>query len=588
MRRLAPRPARCLHFKPHNRLPKLFPPLRLFTTTAALSFSHHEPLQYPRSRLNTFPSTKDESSYLSLVLRQRETIKALQEKKAARRERQGPFKGERERHRKRLVYFEEQKEKRKEAAVLEKKENRDRLLTLPVRTKEFAEKRRAFSAKTNALGRVKYRASKPSTFVVPFIPQSVLSYHYETTPPSPIQLRAARHFFYNNPSKPLFSTTRFFTQPLTGIPEVCFLGRSNVGKSSLLNCLVDQNHMCNVSAQPGRTRSMAGYVIGGKQSDGKEGKLVLMDMPGYGKGSRPEWGREIGRYLASRKELRRVFVVIDAEVGLKKNDIEMLALLRHQGISHQVILGKVDRVLMMEPNKKGSRKKVPLGSLEAHLRIAAEHLAKKADMIMATAQPKGEVGPGALGEILCIASGDPQQERHSLGIHALRWAILQATGLNWSGDVERLERTWEKRATINKERRSAKMRGDDYDDVGVIRESDEGDEERSDGSGGSSSKYRHRVTRGQRLEPNTRRETQKPALTHKAKKERKGARGEAQKPATTYHAKLEGNVGRRESNKTKKAQKPAPTYRTKKERKVRTRNSRSYPTGPVHTRPLMA
>ena len=265
--------------------------------------------------------------------------------------------------------------------------------------------------------------------------QPMLSYYYETTPPSSKQLRAANKFFLAHPAKPLFCALKFHKQPMTWIPEVCFLGRSNAGKSSLLNALTGQKDLCSVSAQPGRTRHMAGYAVGGEQRDGKAGRVVMMDMPGYGEGSRHEWGKEILRYLARRKELRRVFVVIDAEVGLKSSDEEMLALLRQQGISHQIILGKVDKALLgFIKTRTGKNVKI---ISEEHDKANADALKEKVDEVMAVVRPKNGGGSGALGEILCVASeggGGVRPTNKGLGLDALRWAILRATGLSWSGE----------------------------------------------------------------------------------------------------------------------------------------------------------
>jgi GTP-binding protein len=89
---------------------------------------------------------------------------------------------------------------------------------------------------------------------------------------------------------------------MTSVPEVAFLGRSNVGKSSLLNALMAQKNLCYTSAHPGKTRTMNGFSVGGPDGMGNPGRLTVLDMPGYGKGSREEWGKEISKYLLGRKE----------------------------------------------------------------------------------------------------------------------------------------------------------------------------------------------------------------------------------------------------------------------------------------------
>ena len=128
-----------------------------------------------------------------------------------------------------------------------------------------------------------------------------ISYHWDTAPPTNDQLQRAKLFFKDGPPQIIDSATRFRTVKDTTIPEVAFLGRSNVGKSTLLNALMGRK-MCHVSSRPGRTKSMNFFAIGGDDHVGNPGKLALLDMPGYGKGSREEWGKEIMKYLVGRKQ----------------------------------------------------------------------------------------------------------------------------------------------------------------------------------------------------------------------------------------------------------------------------------------------
>ena len=128
-----------------------------------------------------------------------------------------------------------------------------------------------------------------------------LAYYWDTAPPTPAQLRRAEKFFGAAPPKLLFSANKFRTVNNSTIPEVAFLGRSNVGKSSLLNALMGQK-ICHTSSKPGRTRSMNFFAVGGEDGHGSPGKLAVLDMPGYGKGSREEWGPEIMKYLVGRKQ----------------------------------------------------------------------------------------------------------------------------------------------------------------------------------------------------------------------------------------------------------------------------------------------
>jgi GTP-binding protein len=247
----------------------------------------------------------------------------------------------------------------------------------------------------------------------------------------------------------LWSASKFRTLPLSSIePEVAFLGRSNVGKSSLLNAIMGQE-ICWTSAHPGRTREMNAFGIGGTK--GGESKIVLLDMPGYGKASRAEWGSEILKYLRGRKQyvsrsefllywtfllyatangrfsrLRRAFLLIDTLHGLKDLDRDILALFRQHAIPHQIILSKVDRVL----SKDGNSKSLKSGVTQARLQTLREILYG----LKPAVQPDARVeGPGALGEILtCSAETQIDGTKQPLGVSAIRWSILTAAGFDGS------------------------------------------------------------------------------------------------------------------------------------------------------------
>lgn len=133
------------------------------------------------------------------------------------------------------------------------------------------------------------------------IPESTFCHRWETSIPSSYQLHQAERFFLSYPPALLYSATHFRTVEFSTAPEVAFLGRSNVGKSSLLNALLGTK-VCFTSKKPGRTQTMNFFAVGGEDQTGNPGKVVVLDMPGYGKGSREQWGPEIMKYLTGRRQ----------------------------------------------------------------------------------------------------------------------------------------------------------------------------------------------------------------------------------------------------------------------------------------------
>jgi len=130
--------------------------------------------------------------------------------------------------------------------------------------------------------------------------------------------------------------------PRAGKPEIAFAGRSNVGKSSLINALTGQKSLARVSVTPGRTRELNFFTLG------KDDAFYLVDMPGYGyaRASKAEvkgWTRLIQDYLKGRRELKRVFLLIDARHGLKESDREIMTLMDEAAVSYQGVLTKADK-----------------------------------------------------------------------------------------------------------------------------------------------------------------------------------------------------------------------------------------------------
>ncbi len=123
--------------------------------------------------------------------------------------------------------------------------------------------------------------------------------------------------------------------------EVCFAGRSNVGKSSLINALTGRKGLARASNTPGRTQEINFFTCGES--------LYLVDLPGYGFANAPvkvveKWQRLLRAYLSGRQTLRRAFVLIDARHGIKKVDEEILDLLDKSAVTFQAVLTKIDKV----------------------------------------------------------------------------------------------------------------------------------------------------------------------------------------------------------------------------------------------------
>lgn len=123
--------------------------------------------------------------------------------------------------------------------------------------------------------------------------------------------------------------------------EVCFAGRSNVGKSSLINALTGRKNLARASNTPGRTQEINYFTAGDSR--------YLVDLPGYGFAEAPKaivekWQRLLKAYLAGRQTLRRAFVLIDTRHGIKAVDEEILTLLDRSAVTFQVVLTKADKV----------------------------------------------------------------------------------------------------------------------------------------------------------------------------------------------------------------------------------------------------
>ncbi len=140
--------------------------------------------------------------------------------------------------------------------------------------------------------------------------------------------------------------------PPPGLPEVAFAGRSNVGKSSLLNALTGRKHLARVSNTPGRTQQINFFDLGER--------LMLVDLPGHGyarvsKSKVKGWTRLVESYIRGRPNLRRVLLLVDAKVGTKEADDKLMDLMDESGLSYQIVMTKADRLKPAELQAMRSR-----------------------------------------------------------------------------------------------------------------------------------------------------------------------------------------------------------------------------------------
>ena len=139
----------------------------------------------------------------------------------------------------------------------------------------------------------------------------------------------------------MLSVAQLHQLPEADRNEIAFAGRSNVGKSSLINALFNQKKLAKTSSTPGRTQQLNFFDF--------DGKLYLVDLPGYGYAQAPDkivkqWQMVLKDYLRGRPNLRRVFLLIDSRHGLKKEDLEMMKLLDEAAVVYQIILTKIDKI----------------------------------------------------------------------------------------------------------------------------------------------------------------------------------------------------------------------------------------------------
>ena len=199
------------------------------------------------------------------------------------------------------------------------------------------------------------------------------------------QIEAARVLFAR-PAVFVMGAAKIDQLPAPDLPEVAFAGRSNVGKSSLINGLVNQHRLARASTEPGRTREVNFFLL--------DDRLRLVDLPGYGfaKVSR-ETARKfqnLGRsYLRGRPNLKRVYLLIDSRHGLKDPDKEAMDALDLAAVSYQIVLTKADKI------KAAEAEKVAAETLKAIAKRPAAF-----PRVLATSSEKGTGLPELRAEIM--------------------------------------------------------------------------------------------------------------------------------------------------------------------------------------------
>jgi GTP-binding protein len=156
------------------------------------------------------------------------------------------------------------------------------------------------------------------------------------------------------------------------VPEVAFAGRSNVGKSSLLNALVGRRNLARASQTPGRTQSIVFFDLARR--------LMLVDLPGYGhaqasRADRAAWNELVQHYLQTRPNLRCVCLLIDSRHGALANDVETMRFLDRAAVSYKIVLTKSDQLRATDTNTRQ-------GQVEA---LLARHPAARPGVIMTSA-----------------------------------------------------------------------------------------------------------------------------------------------------------------------------------------------------------
>lgn len=169
----------------------------------------------------------------------------------------------------------------------------------------------------------------------------------------------------------VISAVRPEQYPATQIPEIALAGRSNVGKSSFINTLINRKNLARTSSKPGKTQTLNFYLI--------EQAFHFVDVPGYGyakvsKSEKAKWGQMIETYLTEREQLQAVISVVDARHEPSKDDIQMYQFLKYYDIPTIVVATKIDKIPRGKWNKHESmiKKALDFQSEDAFILFSAE------------------------------------------------------------------------------------------------------------------------------------------------------------------------------------------------------------------------